>query len=282
MLLTDIFLMFSPNIYTAHLLFATSTNGVCNLHKLGTSSGEKITLHDKSAIKILKTSNVKQFKLHCNVSVKLFVLTQRHGSSMDSYIALPKRYIGTDYLIPSYTQSTTTGPGTYLGIVSSKPKSQVEIFGKDKRSKLYRKITMDKEKSWQDYNNDRIDISGTYVKATTPVAVFSNIVCVQHDNSCYPFSDMVIPMRDYSKVFLIPHIENTEKWTIRLYAKLTCNVKIFDNNRRQLSTYTVKSDKKFIEMHFKSNVISRVIMCINGTAVWTQNWKERILHGTCS
>lgn len=254
--------MFSPNIHSAQLLLASKRNGECNLNRLGTSSGDKITLQDKSTIKTIKRSTGMHFKLLCNVPVKLFVMTQRSNSMysvMDSYIAIPKEYLGTEYLIPSYIQSTKYYPGTYMGIVATNSNTTltVEIFGKDKK-KLPRTLTINKEKSWVHYTNNRIDISGSYVKATTPVVVFSNIVCVQNDAACHPFSDMVVPMKDYSKKFYIPHFDNVGKWMIRLYAKTTCNIKVFDKSGKQLSIVTVKSDTKFVEVQYRamSSVVS--------------------------
>lgn len=250
--------MFSPNINSAQILLASSANGICNLHNLGTYSVEKIALQDMSKIKTLARSNGKKFKLHCNVPVKLFVLTKNTRDPLiDSYIALPKEYLGTEYLISSYSQSTKINSGTYTGIISTHPNTKVEIYGKDKK-KLFRNLTLDVGKSWSDYNNDKIDISGSYVKSSNPVAVFSNILCVRNDRECHPFSDMVIPMTYYSKVFYIPHFENFGKWTIRLYAKSTCSIKIFDKSRQHLSTITVKSDKRFVEVQARamSSVVS--------------------------
>lgn len=69
------------------------------------------------------------------------------------------------------------------------------------KGKLFTKASLNIDMEWNNYNNDKIDISGSYVDASKAVTAFSNIVCTSV-GSCAQFSDMIIPMRDYSKHFL--------------------------------------------------------------------------------
>ncbi|CAC5382011.1 unnamed protein product [Mytilus coruscus] len=247
------YLGFSPNIRTAQLIFSSVRRGVCNLTTLGSSTYAHILLENASRIHSLSGVASKEYKLKCNILTKLYVIEIR-SDGVDGYIVIPTKYLSRQYIIPSYNQGS--GPGTYLAIISTNQATEVEI---SQKGKSFTKASLNIDMEWNNYNNDKIDISGSYVEASKPVAVFSNIVCTSV-GSCAPFSDMVIPMRYYSKTFFVPFFQGITLKSVRIYANSTCSINVYDASLNLLSAASLDIIKRFVEVN-NTNMASIVSSC---------------------
>ncbi|XP_071177345.1 uncharacterized protein [Mytilus edulis] len=247
------YIHFSPNIVTAQLIFSSVRRGVCNLKFLGMPTYAQIILANASSIHSLSNVNRKGYKLECNIPTKLYVIEKGHYG-VDGYIAIPTTYLSTEYIVPAYNQGHE--PGTYLAIISTNPATDVKIL---QIGKSLINTSLNLDIVWDNYNNDHIDISGSYIRTSKSVAVFSNIVCTSI-GSCSPFSDMVIPMRDYSNTFFVPSFKGITVKSVRIYANSTCSINIFNASLNLLSTVSLNISKRFIEVN-NANMASIVSSC---------------------
>ena len=93
------------------------------------------------------------------------------------------------------------------------------------KSSIYKNIALNKYETFQ--LSETVDISGTFIKATNPISVWSghehNYTSVSAAN---PFVQMILPLHQWDKVYVIPTIATRPGSTVRLYSNNLTNVQI--------------------------------------------------------
>ncbi|XP_063415994.1 uncharacterized protein LOC134697641 [Mytilus trossulus] len=276
---TDFILLFPDSKYYEHaqpkVILTSSDSEVLSAFEFGTHVTQKFSLiRDKTEYlldqNVLMTDGLKQAGLQIygrNIaSVYGFILNppyyQHHYS--DGYLAIPTRYLGTTYIIPSFQNinsrnvitlspkksytSVTVNLKISLGFVKF---NNQQYFNGDNIT-----VMVNKYETFQISLNATSDLTGTLVTSSDPIAVVSGFKCdnTSYNIECNPMIEMVLPIDQLDIAYIIPHINIRPDSVVRLLSVndtlVTIQSKYSNNVTRQIN------GRHFYD--FPHNEVSRV------------------------
>jgi hypothetical protein len=162
----------------------------------------------------------------------------RYQYTSDGYLALPVQQLGTEYIVSSFNDPSLDNGSQYLtsytSIVAAYDKTKVEFTlggertnytpGKDRLELGDKAVnSMNEGDVWLiGVNGDYNDLSGSFVKATKPVAVISGSFCAYvpiHVSACDFIISQDLPMHSWGKKYHVSVIaDRLNASYIRVYA----------------------------------------------------------------
>ncbi|CAC5355566.1 unnamed protein product [Mytilus coruscus] len=277
--LTDFILLFPDGKYYEHAqpkVFLTSSDSdvflafnFCN-HTIQPFSFVRNKTEYLLDQNVFMTDGLKQAGLQLYgryiSSVYGFILNQpyypHHYS--EGYLAIPTRYLGTTYIIPSFqvlnsrnvitvsptksSTSVTMNLKISLGFVKY---SNKQYFNGDNIT-----VVINKYETFQISLNATSDLTGTMVTSSDPIAVVSGSKCdnTSYNIECNPLIEMVLPINQLDNAFIIPHINIRPDSVVRLLSVtdtlVTIQTRYSSNVTRQIK------GRHFYD--FPHNEVSRV------------------------
>lgn len=194
-------------------------------------------------------------EVQSSVPISLYGIQHRKdGAYTEAYMAIPKRYLSTEYLLPSFKVFSSSADSA-LTIITTEDRTTVTINLRMEKGPLrYKNVN---------YNNNDVislvlnrfhsfklshtsDLSGTTIQATKPISLLTSSRCnrVTSLGGCNELLEMVLPLNQMDYFYLIPEIVTRPSSTVRVYCPEETTLSINDGNNRLVK----KVDKrKFID-----------------------------------
>lgn len=168
---------------------------------------------------------------------------QTYIYSSDGYIAIPIKYMSTKYIISSFTvwKHTEHDYNSFIGIVSIGGNTNVKVQLKMKHGTVNYKgnkfgngkiinINMSAFQTLQLSHN--YDLSGSMISASKPIGVVSGNICNTVNNDhCSHSTEMMLPVNQLDKEFIIPFIQKRQRSTVRLLSPGKVQIKVHLKDR---------------------------------------------------
>ncbi|CAC5355564.1 unnamed protein product [Mytilus coruscus] len=182
----------------------------------------------------------------------------------EGYLAIPTRYLGTTYIIPSFqvlnsrnvitvsptksSTSVTVNLKISLGFVKYNNK---QYFNGDNIT-----VVINKYETFQIALNPTSDLTGTMVTSSDPIAVVSGSKCdnTSYNIECNPLIEKVLPIDQLDNAFIIPHINIRPDSAVRL---LSVNDTLVTIQSKYSSNVTRQIKRRHFH-DFPHNEVSRV------------------------
>ncbi len=172
-----------------------------------------------------------------NKPISVYGLNRRKQTT-DTYLGLPTSVLGTEYRVMCYTLSEQLMP--QFAIVATEDSTSVTIIttvNTTKHPAKYPyKIYLNKGDVYQVIANyeskSNCDLTGSYIKATKPVAVFSGHQCAYVTPriiACNHLVEQMPPLSSWGKHFYIGLLQPRSVYTYRVLANEP-DTKIFEDN----------------------------------------------------
>lgn len=165
-----------------------------------------------------------------------------NGGYSEAYMAIPKRYLSTNYLLPSF-KVYSSGASSALTITTTEDSTTVTINLRMEKGPLrYKNVN---------YNNNDVislvlnkfhsfklthssDLSGTTIQATKPISVLTSSKAnkVTKTGGTNELLEMVLPLNQLDHFYVIPEIVTRPSSTVRVYCPEETTLGIYDGNNR--------------------------------------------------
>ena len=202
-----------------------------------TLSPEKFELSFNKSIIMSDGKLMRGIELTTNLRTSVYVFVyNNHTADKESYgyLAFPTKVLSTTYIIPTYKPVGGYYHSAFIAITATKPNTIINIYmKKNGQSSIYKNIALDKYETFQ--LSETVDFSGTFIRSTNPIAVWSghenNYISVSAAN---PFVQMILPLHQWDKVYVIPTIATRPGSTVRLYSNNLTNVQIHQGDKSEI------------------------------------------------
>ena len=165
----------------------------------------------------------------------------RRPQSTDTYLGLPVSALGTEYRVVAYTKLSRDYLSQFA-IIATEDDTKVTIVPTAETRKrrppgVPFTIELDRGEVYQviaayDIRSPS-DLTGSYIRASKPVAVFSGHSCAYVPplvQACNHLVEQIPPMSKWGKHFYVGKLAKRKRYTVRVVAAYP-NTKVFENNR---------------------------------------------------
>lgn len=232
-----VFAFFKSRGMDANALYITSMHhGKCIINSQHIHSSIFVSPNTTRIYRFAKSEDLMAGKsrkgvyILCNTKVSITAYSKIH-SKRAGFLLLPLQMLGKEYVVPSYmsTSNRYGHSGTFAVVavssntlvnitVRSATKGNVNLDNKRylNGSEIFLNMTYLDTVQISEYKGD---LSGSYISASKPVAVISGHTCVfMRNNYCGRLMEMIIAVKDFSKIFIIPKLERSEGVKLRAYS----------------------------------------------------------------
>ncbi|CAC5387082.1 unnamed protein product [Mytilus coruscus] len=182
-------------------------------------------------------------EVQSSIPISLYGIQDRdNGGSTEAYMAIPRKYLSTNYLLPSFKVYSSAADSA-LTITTTEDSTTVKLNLRMEKGPL-------RYKNRNYNNNDEIilvlnkfhsfklshssDLSGTTIQATKPVSVLTsskeNKVTKTGGNN--ELLEMVLPLNQIDHFYVIPEIVTRPSSTVRVYCPEETTLSLYDGNNR--------------------------------------------------
>ncbi len=181
----------------------------------------------------------KEYAISINAEKPISIIASvRYNQSSDAFTVFPVETLGTGYILSSYNDASEFYPSisslsSIAGIVAPYDNTRIEMIiggndetlvaGFNKSGDTLRALLNAGDVYMVPTLSNRSDLSGSYIKATKPIAVISGNqntnIPLETGNSDY-LANMELPFEAWGNEYLVPHFsERRYSPVIRIYAK---------------------------------------------------------------
>jgi len=271
------FIFFSP--FDANVIIEVASRGFRKELKLKANESNGLKVNINTIQPLIKTGMVDLFYdievknaatiIKSDFPISVVVLSDFENTS-DSYLAIPKENLGTEYVVSSYTDASNRYSGfrslkSNSMIIATEDDTEVEFFYPAENTKFEVrglkvsgntfKKTLQNGDVWllsSVMSND--DLSNARIKSTKPISVISSNQCanIPNDNNwCDFIMNMEIPTQYWGKSYIISKFD-FKKYSpvIRVYAAEN-DTKVFQNGELvgEIKDIFSKDEKSYIELY---------------------------------
>ncbi|XP_063399291.1 uncharacterized protein LOC134683913 [Mytilus trossulus] len=186
------------------------------------------------------------------------------GHTTEAYMVIPRKYLSKNYLLPSFKVYSSSADSA-LTIITTEDSTTVTInLQMENGPLLYKNV---------EYNNHDVislvlnrfhsfklshssDLSGTTIQATKPISVLTSSIHNQitGNDNLNELLEMVLPLNQIDRVYVIPEIVTRPTSTVRVYCPKETTLIIYDGSNR-LTKHV--DDRDFIDFtHHKISYIN--------------------------
>ncbi|XP_052087203.1 IgGFc-binding protein-like [Mytilus californianus] len=253
---------------SANALYITSMHhGKCIINSQNIHSSIFVSPNTTSIYRFAKSQDLRESKsrkgvyIICNTKVSITAYS-KINSKRATFLLLPVQMLGKEYVVPSYmSTSNRYGHSSIFAVVAVYTDTKVNITVRsgtkgnvnlnNKRhlngSEIFMNMTYLDTMQISEYKGD---LSGTYINASKPVAVISGHTCVFMRNSyCGRLMEMIIAIKDFSKRFIIPKLERSERVKLRAYSYVKTDMFCSYLNKSNISFSLHSTD--FLELDYE-------------------------------
>ncbi|CAC5394204.1 unnamed protein product [Mytilus coruscus] len=269
---SDYVIMFTEppyHFYHPRLYMHSSTKGIVSIYtkRNGTrtvdlSSG---TNHFNLSYSISTTDGISNKAVHINSTVPILLYGFVGGLGKDGYLALPSAMLGNKYIVPTFKPLKFDNISkSLIGVISLKADTQVHIKMRIPRhgtkvrynAVLYGNgeilsVTLSEFQTFQ--ISHIYDLSGSVVTSNKPVGVVSGNKCNSiNQYYCNVFIEMVLPVNQLEKQFIIPTIAKRNDSVIRVFCHDNTEIKISTVSRKYSVNVKKENFYEFNNSHLAS------------------------------
>lgn len=270
------FIFFSP--FDANVIIEVASRGFRKELKLKANESNGLKININTIQPLIKTGMIDLFYdieiknaatiIKSDYPISVVVLSDFENTS-DSYLAIPKENLGTEYVVSSYNDVSNRYSGfktlkSNSMIIATEDDTEVEFFYPAENTKFEVrglkvsgntfKRTLQKGDVWllsSVMSND--DLSNARIKSTKAISVISSNQCANipiDNNWCDFIMNMEIPTQYWGKSYIISKFD-FKKYSpiIRVYAAEN-NTKVYQNGELigEIKDIYSKDEKSFIEL----------------------------------
>lgn len=246
-------------------------------NEISIKAGEAKVVELEQAVQLTINESPQTLGIHIlsDAPISINGLSSRLQTT-DSYTALPVDMLGTDYIVASY--NNTQGLYSQAAVVATENDSEIEIISTANSESgiikhLPYKIILNRGDVYQfaaapngDSNSDSSDLTGTQIKSSKKIAVFSGHQCsyvTRNIIACNHLIEQLLPVKLWGTDFIIAPLKGRKSSVVRIITSSE-NTKVKFNQRVIMitnksefkefetgdSAYSIDSDKPICVMQF--------------------------------